>query len=245
MPLHGPPPHRSTTPGGNREHAVLALSTRGRRGGPFGGPVTPSRHGLRSRRPAAGARGCILVFLITASGLLALVAGSARASPSARTDGISDLTLSVTLSFYNATENRTTAVGQTEGAVLFLGDEPQLYDNFTLVNGTNYTSSGFPGLNLTNLTTVLVDVYSPVGCGCADAQAEYDNLSGDPTLPLNVVFQQNSTAVGLPPPPPPGSDTAAPFPAFLRLVGVGVAIALTFLVIQGLRRLLVPLASEN
>ena len=245
MPLHGPPPHRSTTPGGNREHAALALSTRGRRGGPFGGPVTRSRFGLRSRRSAAGARGCILVFLLTASGLLALVAGSARASPSARTDGISDLTLSVTLSIYNATENRTTPVGQTEGAVLFLGDEPQLYDNFTLVNGTNYTSSDFPGLNLTNLTTVLVDVYSPVGCGCADAQAEYDNLSGDPTLPLNVTFQQNGTAVGLPPPPPPGSDTAAPFPAFLRLVGVGVAIALTFLVIQGLRKLLVPLASES
>ncbi len=190
-------------------------------------------------------RACILVFLLTTSGTLALVAGSARASPPTRTDGVSGLTLSVTLAIYNATENRTTPVDQTEGALLFLGDQAQLYDNFTLANATNYTSSDFPGLDLTNLTTVLVDVYSPVGCGCADVQTEYDNLSGDPTLPLDVVFRQNATTVGLPPPPPPGSNTAAPFPAFLRLVGVGVAVALTFLVIQGLRKLLAPLASEN
>jgi hypothetical protein len=184
------------------------------------------------------------VFLLTTSGLLALAVGAARAAPAGRADGVSDLTLSVTLSFYNATTNASLPVHQTEGSVLFLGTQFQPYDNFTLQNGTNYTSSDFPGADLSNLSSVLVDVYAPAGCPCADVQVEFDNLSGDPTLPLDVVFHANGTTVGLPPPPNGGSG-AAPFPAFLRLVSVGVAVALTYLVVQGLRKLTAPLASDS
>lgn len=243
MPLLAPPPHRDTTPGGNREHVALALSTRGRRGGPFGGPVTPSRLGPGSRRSVARVETCVLVFLLVFSAVLGMVVEGARGAPVRTATGVTDFTLSVDLSFLNGSTNATVPVSQAEGAVLFLGTQFQPYDNLTLQNGSNYTSSDFPGVDLSNLSTVLVDVYAPAGCPCSDAQVEFDNLSGDPTLPLDVVFHENGTTVGLPLPPVDGGD--APFPAFLQLVGVGVAVALTYLVIQGLRKLARPLGIES
>lgn len=190
-------------------------------------------------------KGTLVVLLLVAAVSLAGTVGGARASVASSPADASNLTLQVNLAVYNATTNQSVPVSQTLGAVIFLNASAgQAFDNFTLSNNGNYTTSDFGGFNLSSISTVLVDAYAPPRCGCSDVQQEFDNLSGTPTLSLNAVFEPNGTSIGVLLPPPNTGPAASPFPLFLQLVGVGVLATLAYFVVVGLRKLLAPFAGS-
>ena len=261
LPRHPPPPSepvpvslpllaslQGTTPGGEegRAEPVRPPWTRdpAERGGPCtGGPTTPPRPqpmpaGIPRRRkplttvPAVALALCLALPLLPASS-----ASPLPLHPSLAADGP---TFQVFLSFHNSSTNSTVPVSQAVADFLFINDtglEP--VENFSVSNGANYTYSDFAGLNLTNVSTVLVLGHPLSGFpGATEAQAEVDNISSQTKVAIDLVWTSSSPSI-LPPPNGNGSLSPPPpaFPLFLQLVGVGLFLAFTLLVVAGLRKI--------
>ena len=241
-----------TTPGAEegRAEPVRPPWTRdpAERGGPrTGGPANPPGPqplpaGIpRRRKPFGPGPAVALALGLVLALLLALLPVSSAAPlplhPGSSADGP---IFQVFLSFHNSSSNSTAPVSQAVADLLFINDtDLEPVENFTLSNGANYTYSNFTGMNLTNVTSVLVVGHPLTGFPRATpAQTEIDNLSSQSTVALDLVWASSSPST-LPPPSGNGSLSPPPpaFPLFLQLVGVGLFLAFTLLLITGIRKI--------
>lgn len=110
-------------------------------------------------------------------------------------------------------------------------------DNYTLDSGHTYTYNDFAavGLNLTNVSEVVVMAHPPSSCPGSVLQEDDVNVSLGGYYSVNVTFAPvNTSGITILPLPP--SSPGPVLPLFLQLIGVGVvALALWFYVIA-LRR---------
>ncbi|MDE1820936.1 MAG: hypothetical protein KGJ23_11215 [Euryarchaeota archaeon] len=149
-------------------------------------------------------------------------------------------TFQVFLSFHNSSSNSTVPVSQAVADFLFLNEtDLEPVENFSVSNGANYTYSDFAGMNLTNVSTVLVLGHPLSGLpGATEAQVEVDNVSSQSSIAIDLVWTNSSPSI---PPPPSGNGSLSPpppaFPLFLQLVGVGLFLAFTLLLVAGLRKI--------
>ncbi len=238
----------ATTPSGEegRAEPVRPPWTRdpAERGGPrTGGPTTPPRPqpipaGIpRRRKPLTAVPAVALALCLALPLLPASSASPLPLHPALSADGP---TFPVFLSFHNSSSNSTAPVAQAVADFLFINDtDLEPVENFSVSNGANYTYSDFAGMNLTNVSTVLVLGHPLSGLpGATEAQAEVDNVSTQSSVVIDLVWTSSSPTI-LPPPSGNGSLSPPPpaFPLFLQLVGVGLFLAFTLLLVAGLRKI--------
>ena len=261
LPRHPPPPSepvpvslpllaslQGTTPGGEegRAEPVRPPWTRdpAERGGPCtGGPTTPPRPqpipaGIpRRRRPLTTVPALALALCLA---LPFLPASSASPLPPHLLPDAAGPTFQVFLSFHNSSSNSTAPVSQAVADFLFINDtDLEPVENFSVSDGANYTYSDFAGMNLTNVSTVLVLGHPLSGFPAATGpQVEVDNVSSRSSVAIDLVWTSSSLSI-LPPPNGNGSLSPPPpaFPLFLQLVGVGLFLAFTLLVVAGFRKI--------
>jgi hypothetical protein len=147
-----------------------------------------------------------------------------------------DPTFRVSLSFQDPRTNTTTPVPQALANFLFINNTTaEVVENFSVSNGANYTLSDFPGLNLTNVTSALVDGEPPQAYPNATADLlDLENLSSASDVAVNLVWSNGT----LPASPPGLNGTLAPpppaFPLFVKLIGVALFLVFTALLVTGL-----------
>ncbi len=237
-----------TTPSGEegRAEPVRPPWTRdpAERGGPrTGGPTTPPRPqplpaGIpRRRRPLTAVPAVALALCLALPLLPASSASPLPLHPALVADGP---TFQVFLSFHNSSSNSTVPVPQAVADFLFInGTDLEPIENLSVSNGANYTYADFAGMNLTNVSTVLVLGHPLSGSpNATGAQAEVDNVSSQTSVAVDLVWTSSSSLI-LPPPTGNGSLSPPPpaFPLFLQLVGVGLFLAFTLLLVAGLRKI--------
>jgi hypothetical protein len=99
------------------------------------------------------------------------------------------------------------------------------FNNYTLVNG----------LNLTNVSEVVIMGHPPSACLNASVQEVDVNVSAGGMFPVNLTFSPSNSSVITPLPLP----LAAPgpiVPLFIQLVGVGVVVLALWFYVIALRR---------
>ena len=240
-------PLLSAAPSGEGEHAVLASSTGGTRGGPrIGGPITPPRPqplpaGIpRRRRPFVAVPAAAFALLLLSPIVPMVSATLPPLLPLHPSSSSSGPTFQVSLSFLDSSTNASVPVSQALANFLFINDSWTVdIENFSLSNGWAYTLSNFSGMNLTSVNSILVYGTPPTEYpNATPALADLENVSNQTSIPLDLVWSNASASVSTPwgsngsllfPPPPP-------FPLFLTLVGIGVFLALASLVVGGLSK---------
>ena len=122
--------------------------------------------------------------------------------------------------------------------ILFVNDTNlEGFDNYTLVNGGNYNYSDFTsaGLNLTNVSEIVIMGHPPSTCPNASIQEMDVNVSAGGVFPVNLTFSpSNSTTVT--PLPLPLATPGPIVPMFIQLVGVGVVVLALWFYVIALRR---------
>jgi hypothetical protein len=234
-----------TTPDREGEHAVLAPSTGGTRGGPrTGGPITPPRPqpvpaGIpRRRKPFVAVPAAALALLLLTPITPLVSAALTPPLPLHPASSSSGPTIQVSLSYLNWTSNSSVPVSQALANFLFINASWAVpIENFTLSDGWSYTLSNFSGMNLTDVDSILVYGDPPTAYpNATPALADLENVTGQTTIGLNLVWSNANSSISTPGiangtllfPPPPS------FPLFLTLVGIGLFLALSSLVVGGL-----------
>ena len=139
--------------------------------------------------------------------------------------------------YMNCTQPKAAVLSATADIVFVNDTNLEGFDNYTLYSGQAYTYNDFAavGLNLTNVSEVVIMSHPPASCPGAVLQENDVNLSKGGYYPVNVTFGPvNTTGITTLPLPP--SSPGPIVPLFVQLVGIGVvALAFWFYVIA-LRR---------
>lgn len=236
-----------TTPGEDegRAEPVYPPWTRdpAEHGGPrTGGPTTPARPeplpaGIPRRRKPLAVEPAVALPLILALALLPCSSAS-PVSPALDVRPCDGPNFQVSLALLNSTRNVSTPVSSALIDLFFVNNSSaEPIENFSVSNGGSYAISDFSGLNLTNVTNVIVGASNLTGFPNSTLPlVEVDNLTSSSNVTLDLVWVNETTGFvpiwsnGTFVVPPP------PFPLFLQLVGVGLFLAFSFLVVLGLSR---------
>ena len=180
---------------------------------------------MEGRREASA--GAIALVLVT---FLFLPGGEASPTPLARSPWSLDVSL-------NCTQSKSVVPSALADIVFVNTTDIEGFDNYTLDSGHAYDYNDFAavGLNLTNVSEVVVMAHPPSSCPGSVLQENDLNVTRGGSYFVNVTFGPVNTSgvVVLPLPP---SAPGPILPLFVPLVGVGVvALAFWFYVIA-LRR---------
>ena len=137
----------------------------------------------------------------------------------------------------NCTQPRTIVPTALADIVFVNNTDIEGFDNYTLDSGHAYTYNDFAavGLNLTNVSEVVVMAHPPSFCPGSVLQEDDVNVSLGGFYFVNITFGPVNTSGIIILPLPPSSPGPI-LPVFVQLVGIGVvALAFWFYVIA-LRR---------
>ena len=139
--------------------------------------------------------------------------------------------------YLNCTQPKSVVPSALVDIVFVNGTDLEGFDNYTRDSGHTYTYNDFAavGLNLTNVSEIVIMAHPPSSCPRSVLQEDDLNVSLGGFYFVNITFGPVNTS-GTTILPLPSSSSGPVVPLFVQLVGVGVVVLAFWFYVIALRR---------